>query len=272
MVTFRMNPYVWTNSSKDIESSVLSVDLKKQDGSRLNVSDLSHPIELFIPVKSPDGTIQNDMQGHLFVKPFNDSSAIRYHKIILDNDLESALVEIRPQSHTFFDVFVSAGVKPTPDNYTFITRIPNVSLCEGFKVEIGYFNCTSNPYMFSLSSNVTGDIGVHYIGISLTRKANKTNVTNNHRRFKRSCKDIHGRQKRSCIGVKDPPTTPPPTPRVIVPTYDALTDVNYTMSVQMKRCLYWSEVREAWSSEGCKVGYLHVYFASEHKGNFKESI
>ena len=244
------------------------MDLKKQDGLRLNISDLSHPIELFIPEKDPEDPIEDDSQAHLFVKPYNDSSAIRYHKITLRNEFESALVKITPENNTFFDIFVGAAVKPTQNNYTFKTTIPDVSMCEGFTPGVGYINCSSNPYVFSLSSNVTGDIGIHYIGIRLAQESNKTNALNNHRRFPRSCKDSHGRQKRSCIGVKDPPTTPPPTPKVIVPTYDALTDVNYTISVKMRSCLYWSEMKEAWTNEGCKVCLAN--FATETGSKCKE--
>ena len=270
MVTLKKNPYVWANSSKDIKSSVLSVDLKKQDGSRLNISDLTHPIELIIPEKDPEEPIEDDSQAHLFVKPYNDSSAIRYHKITLYNDFESALVKITPEDKAFFDVFVGAAVKPTPNNYTFRTTIPDVSLCEGFTPGIGYINCSSNPYVFSLSSNVTGYIGIQYIGIRLAQEANAKNVQKNLRRLQRSCKDSQGRQKRSCIGVKDSPTTPPPTPEVIVPTYDALSDVNYTMSVKMRSCLYWSEVKETWTNEGCKVCLFWAYFATEIGSNCKE--
>lgn len=251
MLNLKVNPYVWTKTSKDIKSSVLSVDLKKQDGARLNIADLSRPMELFIPDKNTSETIPNNTQGHLFVKPYNDSNSIRYHKIILENDFESALIEIRPENDTKFDVFISGGVKPTPNNYSFRTTIPDASLCAYFKSGIGYRNCSRNPFML----NVTGSIGVHYIGIRLALQANKTNTRITHQRTVRSCKDNHGRQKRSCIGVKDPPTTPPPTPHVIVPTYNALTDVTYTMSVKMKSCLYWSEKKQAWTNEGCKVCY-----------------
>lgn len=256
MLTLQVNPYVWSKSSKYIKSSVLSVDLKEQDGSQLKISNLNHSIELLIPDKDPDRAIENDTQGHLFVKPYNDTNAIRYHKVAISNNLESALIDIRPQKSVIFDVFVGVGARPTPTNYSLKTSVPDVSLCKDFLPEIGYINCTSNPYVFSLSSSVTKNTGVHYIGIRLAHKANETNVAGEGHRVARSCKDSHGRQKRSCIGVKDPPTTPPPTPRIIVPTYDAITDVNYTMSVKMRSCLYWSEVKEVWTNEGCKVCYL----------------
>ena len=189
MLTLKVNPYVWTDSSRDVKSSVLSVDLKIQNGSRLSISDLSQPIELFIPEKVPEVSTQNDAQGHLFVKPYNDSGAIRYHKITFENDHESALVEIRPENNTVFDVFVGAGVKPTPNNYTFRARIPDVSLCADLKLGFGYVNCTRNPYTFSLSSNVTGDIGVYYIGIRLAIKAKETNIPNKQRHGRKAMVD-----------------------------------------------------------------------------------
>lgn len=252
MLTLKVNPYVWTNTSVNIKSSVLSLDLKNQDGSRLNISGLSHPIELFIPEEDHKEEIKIETGRHLFLKPYNDSSAIRYHKIEIESELESTFVEIRPENGFRFDVFVSSGVKPTPDNCTFRTQIPDFSSCNN-KTKIGYFNCTSNPYVFTVSSNVTGNIGVHFIGIRLALDLDARIAGFNRKRTVRSCIDTHGRQKRSCIGVKDPPTTPPPTPEIIVPQYDKRTDVNYTMSVTMRSCLFWSERGQAWTNHGCKV-------------------
>lgn len=253
-MTLQVNPYWWTNRSGDIKSSVLSLDLKKQDGSRLNISGLSHPIELFIPEENQTEEVKNDTKGILFVKPYNDNSDIRYHKIEIENEFESAFVKIRPENDSIFDVFVSSGtVKPTPENYTFRAKIPDYSSCRDYEAGTGYFNCAKDPYVFSLSSDITGDIGVHFIGIRLALGVTGRRTRSQRSRIPRSCKDSHGRQKRSCVGVKDPPTTPPPTPGTIVPQYNERTDVNYTMSVTMRSCLYWSEKKQDWTSEGCKV-------------------
>ena len=249
MLTLQVNPYVWTNRSQTIKSSVVKLELKA-DGSQLNISGLSHPIELFIPEKEQK---EDYTQDHFFVKrPSNDSSPLRYHKIEIKNEFESALVKIIPQNNSFFDVFVSIGVRPTSSNYTFRTRIPDFSSCRTY----GDLNCTDNPYVFLLSSNVTGDIGVHFIGIRIASYGGKGSTRNKRSGMTRSCKDRHGRQKRSCIGVKDPPTTPPPTSEIVKPQYDQRIDVNYTMLVTMRSCLYLSEARQAWTSEGCKVCFL----------------
>ncbi|KAL9952074.1 hypothetical protein ACROYT_G039278 [Oculina patagonica] len=258
MLTLKKNPYVWSSTTKNIRSSVLILDLKKQDGSRLNISGLSHAIELFIPEKDERKAIENDTMDHLFVKSENDSSFIRYHKTKIENDFDIAFVEIRPQGNSRFDVFVNNDVKPTLGNYKFWAIIPDFSSCKHYKAEIGYFNCTSNPYVLRLSSNITGNTGVHFIGIRLASKLNEEEKRNRGSRSTRSCKDHHGRQKRSCIGVKDPPTTPPPEAEIIVPQYDERTDLNYTMGVTMRSCLYWSEKKQSWTSEGCKVGWKGV--------------
>ena len=258
MMTLQVNPYVWTNRSERIKSSILSLDLKKQDGSLLNISGLSDPIELFIPERVHGRDVAaNSIQGHLFVKRLsNGSNTLLYHKIEIESDFEVAFVEIRPENNSLVDVFVSRGVKPTVDNYKFKTRIPDVSLCSHYQAETGYTNCTRNPYIFLLSNEITGGTGVYFVGIRLlnvTRKASRFR-----RHLSRSCKDSHGRQKRSCIGVKDPPTTPPPTPEIVIPQYNAWADVNYTMSVKIRSCLYWSEKIQAWTTEGCKVNIPYI--------------
>ena len=170
---------------------------------------------------------------------------------------------------------MSSGVRPTPSNYTFRTRVPNFSSCRTYDDRTGNFNCTDNPYVFSLSSNVTGEIGVHFIGIRLALDKGTRNSRIKRNRLMKSCKDSNGRQKRSCVGVKDPPTDPPPTPEIKVPQYDQRTDVNYTMSVTMRSCLYWSETRQAWTSEGCKVWDLEamlVQFCREKQGDLEMKL
>lgn len=248
MVTFIENPYVWANNSGYIKSSVLSLDLKKEDGSRLNISGLSHPIELSIPEKGPKEPIQNNDKDHFFVKPYNGPNDIRYHKIVLESSFGSPIVKIRPDSNAVFDVFVSAEVKPKPDNYTFRTRIPHYLSCTNPTSGNGYSNCTNDSYTFVLPASVTRRVGEIFIGIRLTSGTNKRN-----KRSRMDSIDGHGLQKHSCIDIKQPPTTPPIT---IKPEYDNETDVNYTMSVTIKNCLYWSDTKQDWTNDGCTVSFL----------------
>ena len=88
--------------------------------------------------------------------------------------------------------------------------------------------------------------GLLYVGIIFLGATN----TSEHSREKRSCLG-HGRQRRSCVGFKDPP--PKGFTETVTPQYNPSTDVNYTMTITQSSCLYWSEDRNKWISDGCKV-------------------
>ena len=122
--------------------------------------------------------------------------------------------------------------------------------------------CSSiSPFRLLISSGLTGALGDHYVGILLHKNSseglrmNDTSTEGDvHRRHSRSiCNSTSGRKKRSCIGVKDPPSTPSPTPQIIKPPHNSTVDVNYTMSVWINSCLYWSKEKQQWTNDGCKV-------------------
>ena len=76
-----------------------------------------------------------------------------------------------------------------------------------------------------------------------------------HQRQKRSCFG-HERQKRSCIEVKSPPSAPSQNKNVsVVPSYNPSTDHNYTLRVALASCVYWSDDRQMWTTEGCQVSF-----------------
>ena len=145
-------------------------------------------------------------------------------------------------------VYFGRGFKPTATNYTSIVSLPHFSSCEKSDKSDGLSNCTADPHTVKHISNHSG---LYYVGIRLVDTQNAPVA-----RLRRSCTGIKRRSKRSCVEVKDPPTTPPPTPMIVTPKYNSSTDVNYTFSVTMGTCLYWSEKEEKWSSKGCKVGRI----------------
>lgn len=254
MTSFKKNPFTWDESAKGVQSSVVEFSLKTDDGTTLEISGLKDPVELFIPMlrnnRKREG--ENRTDEKYFAKPSNGSDNLRYHRINIPSRNSIVFFEIKPAKGTFFDIFVSAQKKPTPSKYQYKTRVPDFSSCTPNPDSTGYYNCSDNPYEVTLSSDVTGKIGVHFIGIMFT--ADKS--LKGRRRAARSCGSHGGRQKRSCIGVKDPPTTPPPTPRIVVPQYNQSTDVNYTISVTVTNCFYWSEQKQAWTNEGCIVSCI----------------
>lgn len=254
MTSFTENPFTWDESARGIRSSVVDFRLKTRNGSILEISGLKDPVELFLPVTRHGEKSTNSSGKSYFAKPSNGSSNLRYHRINILSSKAIVFFEIKPERGVFFEVFVSAQKKPTPENYQFKSRVPDFSSCTARSNAIAYSNehrnCSNNPYEVSISYEITRKTGIHYIGLMyVADKGSKAR-----RRIARSCRGHAGRRKRSCIGVKDPPTTSPPTPGIVIPQYDESTDVNYTMSVTVTSCLYWSEKKQAWINDGCMVG------------------
>lgn len=252
MTNFMYNPFTWDDSAKFVQSSVLDFTFKSRNGSILEVSGLNDPVELFIPIKREGEKGRNRPDEKYFARPSDGLENVRYHRINITSKDVLVYLEIKPESGKFFTVLVSPRLKPTPVNYQLQFRVPDFSSCSTLNEHITYrsenLNCSSDPYKVTLSYQITGKTGVHFIGIIYSGSP-ALNI-----RIARSCGGLGKRQKRGCIGVKDPPTTPPPTPKLVVPQYNESTDVNYTMSVNIASCLYWSDKKQAWTNSGCRVG------------------
>ena len=54
------NPFSWDNSSKKVQSSVISLELQTENATRLNVSNLDDYIEIVIPISTPPSNTSND--------------------------------------------------------------------------------------------------------------------------------------------------------------------------------------------------------------------
>lgn len=243
MLVFKTNPYTWDKSAKNVKSSILSVDLKAS-GKKLQVEGLHEEIELIIKTSDnqpPPSTIKS------FSKPSVNGS-MRYHSTNVTGKDRAMHITVKPEDGQQLAVYIGYKIRPTDQKYIHKTLVPDLSSCPNIT-----YTCPES-FIVGVPANLTTHEGLYYIGIR--QPAEDSSPVKSRRR--RSCSESGGsggRQKRSvvCVEFKDPPTTPPPTPQTIIPTYDPATDVNYTISIAVKACLYWSETNQTWTNYGCRV-------------------
>ena len=237
MQAVNFNPFTWDNSSKKIKSSVTSLELKNGNAEKINVSNLDNDIEIVIPISSPPQNSTNDTE-HFFLKP-KEMSVRSYYAELADVPVSLKLGVAMEGTET--ELLVKFGKRPTMEDFDHNFTVMFASTCDNQTV--GESTCFIKEKLVSV---VPSKPGFLYVGLSFQGAKNKTE----HSRKRRSCFG-HGRERRSCVGVKDPP--PKGVTTTVVPQYDPNTDVNYTLAITQSSCLYWSEDKEKWTSEGCRV-------------------
>lgn len=258
-MSFKKNPYTWHPKSRIVTSSVLDVTLKNvTSGKPLHVEGLKKPVELFIKNWEREKEQEKEQQKKkkpqqmYFVKPSPPKSIrnMRFHKIFLPYSDVDTSIKIVPSNNKKLEIYVRYKVRPTPAENNFQTIVPNVSSCLNYTERDGFFNCLSDPYLFTISPRITGYTGTHFLGI---RYVVETLKNNNSTRSKRSCRDIHRRRlRRSCVEVKSPPVVG----KLATSRFQNGTDVKYELQVTMGACMFWSMEENEWTSRGCKVQSL----------------
>lgn len=182
---------------------------------------------------------------------FTNSNGMAYHHFHISSEALTVYVRIVPEDGKELMIYLGHNRRPTIFNYSYKAFVPDFSSCNLETEEGNYTNCSSDPYLLQFTSNVTGHLGLHFLGVQLSSIKDDLILSRN----RRSPCSESGRQKRSiiCNEFKDPPTTAAPTPFIIKPLYNSATDVNYTISISMATCQYWNEIIERWTSEGCRV-------------------
>lgn len=241
MTAVNFNPYTWDSSSKAVQSSVISLEL--QNGkTKMNVSNLDGDIVMDIPISSPRKNDANSTEysEHRFLKP-NSMVVHSYYAELGDVPvtIETGVFEM----DVVIDLFVNFRSRPAFDNYDHNFTISFKDRCMSYQESNGT-SCLIEKGLVTFMPPKPGRIYVGIIG-------NKNSTE--HTRNRRSCFG-HGRQRRGCVGFKDPP--PKGVTKTIVPQYDPSTDINYTMTITQSSCLYWSEDKNRWTSDGCKVHKL----------------
>lgn len=240
MLVLKNNPYTWDKSAKNVKSAVLSVDLKGSSGKRVQVEGLEEEVELIINSDNqpPPMTVQS------FSKPSVNGS-MRYHTTNVTSSDKTMQITVKPEDGKYLEVYIGYTIRPTTQKHIYRKTVPDLSKCSDSSSDC------PEQFIISVPANLTADEGQYFIGIKMPDTENSPVKS----RRRRDCSDSGGRQKRSvvCVEFKDPPTTPPPTPQTIIPSYDPTSDVNYTISIAIKACLYWSEISHTWTNYGCRV-------------------
>ncbi|XP_022787369.1 polycystic kidney disease protein 1-like 2 [Stylophora pistillata] len=255
MLSIPFNPYTWDGTKKRVNSEVLALDLKDEIRNVIKVSNLTSDIIIVTSLQPQEIATENPQY-------FTRNENLRFHGI--DVEFENTLVklEITPHESTVsLFVYLRYGQRPTIKVHELNATVSVYSRCvwasRAHDKKEEETQCSYGP--LEPIKFLAKSPGKYFLGV----KSSNASLVIPMKRRKRSCFG-EGREKRSCVEVKDPPATPPRSENVsVVPVYDSRTDYNYTLRVTQGNCVHWSEEREMWITDGCQVlsaelnGYLN---------------
>ena len=253
MLSIPFNPYTWDGTEKRVNSDVLALDLKDDSRKLIKVSNLSNDIIIITPLKPQTVFVENS-------KYFTPGDNLRFHEIDVEHENTLITVEITPdEASIILFVYLRYGQRPTTQEHDLNATVSRSEMCVwspgAHGKKDGKTKCSLKRLIGTPIETLVKRPGKYFLGV----KSYNRSGTKSQKRLKRSCFGDR-RHKRSCVEVKDPPPTPSQSKNVtVVPEYNSKTDQNYTLKVALGSCVFWSEEREMWISDGCKVS--HVNFA-----------
>lgn len=245
MLSIPFNPFTWDNTGVRIDSDVLTLDLKDSARKLIEVANLSTDIVIVTPLKPQQISLQ-------IPQYFTQNDNLRFHQIDVEYENTLIMIEITPKdaSASLF-IYIRYGQRPTTQVHDLNATVSIAQTCiwtSAHDRSVGKKECSSNGLAPSPIETVARQPGRYFLGVQSYSTSVRSLI-----RKKRSCFG-NKRQKRSCVQVKDPPPTPPQGENItVVPVYDPTTAKNYTLRVALGSCVYWSEEREKWTTEGCRV-------------------
>ncbi|EDO32324.1 predicted protein, partial [Nematostella vectensis] len=142
-----------------IKSNVISLSLTDMGNVAINVSELTTPINLFIPRSAPSSENREKSQ---FVSKKNGS--IIYHSVNIDAPSLSIRIYAGPQAT--FQVFLKKDRRPSLDKRNLIKNLPDYSSCSSIPPETSDFSdCKEDPYMIFLDEKLINETGLYYIAL-----------------------------------------------------------------------------------------------------------
>ena len=249
MLSIPFNPYTWDSTKQRVNSDVLALDLKDDTRKLIKVSNLSNNVIIVAPLQNQKVSFENWQY-------FTQNDNLRFHVIDVEYENTLIMLEITPiEANTNLFVYLRYGQRPTNEEHDLNATVSKSEKCVWSPGAHGRKDGkTKCSQLTSPIETLAKRPGKYFLGV---RGYNRSG-TNSHKRAKRSCFG-NRRQKRSCVEVKDPPLTSPKGKNLtVVPVYDSKSDQNYTLRVALGSCVFWSEEREKWITEGCQVSGVNV--------------
>lgn len=262
MLNVPFNPFIWDRTRERVSSNVLALDLKDDKRLIIEMSELPSDVIIEVPLKAQANVLE---VPHLFIKSKNP----RFHEINVDYENTAVQLDITLHDATVnLVIYMALGHRPTNEEHDFNGTISSNWRCiwTGMNGNVqGRSGCSSN--VESPIEILAKNPGKYYLGLQI-QESDKTLQ----KRQKRSCFG-HRRQKRSCVETKSPSPTPPKSENTSVePAYDPSTDQNYTLKVTMRSCVYLSDKRGMWITDGCKVSQHKLHYDQYSKLKCRKSI
>ena len=249
MLSIPFNPYTWHSTKNRVNSDVLALDLKDETRKVIRLANLSDSFKVVTPLKPQEAIAEN---SHYFTN--NDH--LRFHEIDVEYEDTLIILEITPGEPSInLFVYMRYGQRPTIKEHDLNATVSSKGRCvwipSAHDTKDDKTECSLNH--LTPIKTLAKRPGKYFLGV----QSYNGSANNSHRRKIRSCFG-NRREKRSCVKVKDPPPSPPQSKNVtVVPVYDSYTDQNYTLRVALGSCVYWSEEREMWITDGCQVSYVN---------------
>jgi len=256
LIDYKINPYGVHQSTYDITSQVVSLILKDETGKVVDVANLQTDISLRVPLKKSNNRTSPQ------VKDYSVPDVMMYRAVTIHREKTAIRISLTLDRDAPFEIYVKYGAEPTKQDYDYVTTLKEQP-------------CKNKTQLCSVSHYVWFDAkhrGKYFIGLlQKHRKSNvrerrsaseivspTTDAPGNHapgQRILRSLLQINDQDEQLCVKFKEPPTQQPVVQNktLTLPPYDSQTSVNITLEVDSAGCLYWSEDKEQWMSEGCKV-------------------
>ena len=259
MLSIPFNPYTWDSTKQRVNSDVLALELKDDTHKLIKASNLSHNIIVIAPLKPRTVSLESPQY-------FTQNDNLRFHVIDVKYENTLIMLEITPtEANIDLYVYLQYSQRPTTQEHDLNATVTNNGRCvwtpTSLDRKVGKTDCSFNH--LAPIETLAKRPGKYFLGV----QSFNSSVTEAHKRKKRSC--FGGkRQKRSCVDVKDPPPTPSQSKNVtVVPVYNSKTDQNYTVRVALGSCVYWSEEREMWITDGCMVSRVIFFLIQDFRNS-----